>query len=66
MPKEGHSWRVCYAHEDIWDCIGFHDTRVEAEAELRRVRRIFPDAFLVRVTFRYVNQVRTTSSLTVV
>ncbi len=22
MPKERHLWRVCYAHEDIWDCIG--------------------------------------------
>ena len=42
MPKERHSWRVCYAHEDIWDCIGSHDTRMEAEAELRKVRRIFP------------------------
>ena len=66
MPKEGYVWRVCYAQEDIWGCIGTHDTRMEAEAELRRVRHMFPNAFLVRVTFRSVNRVRTTSILRVV
>jgi len=66
MPMVQHSWRVCYAHEGVWDCIGTHNTRAEAETELRRVRRMFPDAFLVRVTFRCLNRVRTTSSLTVV
>ena len=66
MLKEGYLWRVCYAQEDTWDCIGTHDTRIEAEAELRRVRRMFPNAFLVRVTFRFVNRVRTTSILRVV
>ena len=66
MPKETDSWRVCAAHEDVWDCIGSHDTRGKAEAELRRVRYMFPHAFLVRVTFRRVNRVRTTASLTVV
>jgi len=66
MPKDRDSWRVCYAHDDIWDCISAHDTRGEAEAERRKARHIFPHAFLVRVTFRHVNRVRTTSSLKVV
>lgn len=63
MSKERYSWRICYAQEGTWDCLGTHDTRMEAEAELRRVRRMFPTAFLVRVTFRSVNRVRTTSIL---
>ncbi|HEV8328461.1 MAG TPA: hypothetical protein VGQ08_13350 [Nitrospiraceae bacterium] len=66
MLNERYYWHVCFDDGDVWDCIGSHETRAEAEAELRRVRPRFPDAFLVRVTMTRMDRARTTSTLTVV
>src|SRR4029077_17354034 len=47
MRNERYSWSVCDEQDGVWDPIGTHEARREAEAELRAV---LPKAFLVRIT----------------
>jgi hypothetical protein len=64
MLKERYYWQVCVDRKDYWENIGSHETRAEAEAELRSVRSVWPNAFLVRLTMTRMDQARTTSTLT--
>jgi hypothetical protein len=67
MQNERYCWSVCFddkRHGD-WENIGTHETRREAEAELRRVRSAIPAAFLVRLTLTRMDRVRSTPAVTV-
>jgi len=44
------SWQLCMEHEGIWEPLTSCETQAEATAELRRVQRSVPNAFLVQVT----------------
>lgn len=67
MQRERYYWQVCFERDGVWDCIGSHETRAEAEAELRSVKStVWPNAFLVRQTFTRMDQVRATAALTLV
>ena len=67
MPRERYYWQVCFERDGVWDCIGTHETRADAEENLRRVKsRAFPDAFLVRETLTRMDQAPTTTTLTAV
>ena len=65
MRNERYSWSVCDEQDGVWDPIGTHETRREAEAELRSVRAVLPKAFLVRITFARVGRACPTPSLRV-
>jgi len=61
--NERFYWQVCVDDDDAWECIGSHETRAEAEIELRRVRPRRPDAFVVRVTLTRMDQERARPTL---
>lgn len=66
MRTERYFWSVCVEEGNDWENIGSHETRREAEAELRRIRSSIPEAFLVRITLTRMDQVHTTPAMTVV
>ncbi len=56
MVIDRYYWQVCVDDGDVWECICSHDTRAEAEAELRSMRSSLPDAFVVRLTLTRMDQ----------
>lgn len=70
MEKVRVWWQVCSEVEGAWECIGTHNTRAEAEAELWDVRSggWWPKAFLVCLTLTRMDQqpARATTTLTLV
>ena len=68
MQNERYYWQVCFDDGDVWACIGTHETRAEAEAEVvvLHASSFWPDAFLVRQTLTRMDQVSTPPPLTAV
>ena len=57
MPDERFYWHVCVDDGEDWGYLGVsHDTRAEAEAELRSLRSKWPEAFVVRLTLTRMEQ----------
>lgn len=67
MQTQQHFWHVCVERDSCWEVIESDcGTRADAEAELRKERAVWPNAFVVRITMTRMDTTRFTPTLTAV
>ena len=56
MQNERYVWAVCLDRESYWEYLPTCETRAEAEAKLRVLHAVWPNAFLVRATLTRIDR----------